>query len=125
MTNLLSNACKYGEHRPIEVSLSEHDAVAELRVKDAGVGMTSEDQRRLFQPFVRVGDPSAQQGTGVGLWLTGRLVEAHGGTIRVESQPGEGSTFLVRLPLRRGDGSSQRLRPVPTFVRQQSPRNSV
>lgn len=98
VSNLLSNAAKYGDGKPIEVSLEATDEAATLRVRDHGVGITPEDQELLFRRFERVGDKTAFSGTGLGLWITRRIVEAHGGTIAVESRLGEGSTFVVTLP---------------------------
>jgi signal transduction histidine kinase len=69
----------------------------EIAVTDTGVGISPEDQARLFRPFSRVGSEQFE-GTGLGLVITKRLVELHGGTIAVSSLPGQGSTFTVKLP---------------------------
>src|SRR6185295_16784504 len=72
---------------------------AYVTVADTGVGIAPEDQDRVFEEFQQVGDPDRQRaGTGLGLALTKRLVEAHGGEITLVSAPGEGSVFTVRLP---------------------------
>ena len=71
-------------------------------VRDQGVGLTESDQERIFERFYRVDDALSRrtQGTGLGLFLARAIVEAHGGTMRVESQPGQGSTFYFTLPQR-------------------------
>jgi signal transduction histidine kinase/DNA-binding response OmpR family regulator len=98
--NLLSNAIKFtpdGGMIAVLVSPSLHDVA--ITVADNGVGIAPEDQERVFEEFQQLG-PAAQRkaGTGLGLALTRRLVEAHGGAIQLESTPGEGSRFTVRLP---------------------------
>jgi len=101
ITNLLSNAVKYSPAGAvIEVALRADDAAVVLRVNDHGVGMTPADSGRLFEPFQRVGARGSVPGTGLGLWITRRIVEAHGGTIEVASDPGRGTTFTVTLPRR-------------------------
>jgi PAS domain S-box-containing protein len=98
--NLLSNAIKYGEGRPVDLILSADENSAELIVKDQGVGISPEDQERLFERFERVRLNREVTGYGVGLWIVRRVVEAHGGSTSVRSQLGEGASFIVRLPLR-------------------------
>ncbi|MFF5293339.1 sensor histidine kinase [Paractinoplanes globisporus] len=98
--NLLSNAIKFTEPGG-SVTVSTHQAGHEVYVSvaDTGVGIAPEDQDRVFEEFQQVGDPDRQRaGTGLGLALTKRLVEAHGGEITLVSAPGEGSVFTVRLP---------------------------
>jgi signal transduction histidine kinase len=96
-TNLLSNALKFGQGRPVEVQVLADGSRARLSVKDHGAGLSPEAQGRLFGRFERPGD-SALPGTGLGLYIVHQLVEAHGGTIHVSSRPGHGSTFTVELP---------------------------
>ncbi|MCP3165796.1 GAF domain-containing protein [Myxococcus qinghaiensis] len=99
LVNLLSNAAKYGAGRPVTVQVEQRGAVAELAVKDQGIGVALEDQERIFERFERSESAQHFKGLGLGLWITKRIVEAHGGGIRVQSQPGKGSTFTVELPL--------------------------
>ena len=99
--NLLSNAIKYTPERgSIRVETTRNSAGdVSLSVTDTGVGIAEEDFVRVFEEFTQVGDPSQhQQGTGLGLALTKRLVEAHGGRLELESSIGEGSRFTVTLP---------------------------
>ncbi|ATB44498.1 ATP-binding protein [Corallococcus macrosporus] len=100
VTNLLSNALKFGKGRPVEVRV-EHAGMARARlaVRDYGVGIAPEAQRRIFERFERELSGGQHAGFGLGLYIVRQLVEAHGGTIRVESAPGEGATFIVELPL--------------------------
>ena len=98
VVNLLTNALRYGAGKPIEVALLQLPGAAAIRVTDHGVGIAPEDRARVFEQFVRVGDRMRTPGLGLGLYITKQLVEAHGGTISVESTLGEGSTFTVALP---------------------------
>jgi len=102
LLNLVSNAVKFtpnGGHVTLEIRGAE-DGGWTLTVSDSGVGIASDDIDRAFQPFEQLGYflVKKQQGTGLGLPLTKKLVEAHGGTIRLESQVGKGTTITVSLP---------------------------
>jgi PAS domain S-box-containing protein len=105
ITNLISNAIKYGASGLIEVSLQESAGVARLLVCDHGIGLAPEDQERIFQRFERAVSARHYGGFGLGLWITRQVVEAMGGSIRVDSQLGHGSTFTVELP-RAGAGGA-------------------
>src|SRR6185503_19785829 len=98
VTNLLLNTIKYGEGNPIEISLESDERAAYLSVTDHGVGIAPEGRQRLFEMFERLGSRQGHAGFGLGLWISREIVEAMGGQIVVESQPGEGSTFRVILP---------------------------
>lgn len=99
ITHLLSNALKYGEGRPIDVEVRREGALAILAVRDRGIGIPPEDQERVFERFERAVSVRHFGGFGLGLYIVRQAVEAMGGTIRLESKPGEGSTFTVLLPL--------------------------
>jgi signal transduction histidine kinase/DNA-binding response OmpR family regulator len=98
--NLLSNAIKFTpEGGTIIVSVAPAGDLVELTVADTGVGIAEDDLERVFEEFQQVGDPDRQQaGTGLGLALTRRLVDAHDGEITLVSSLGQGSAFTVRLP---------------------------
>ncbi len=98
VTNLLSNALKYGPGKPVEIALSAGDDKIRLAVTDHGIGIAPEDQARLFQRFERMVSARHYGGLGLGLWIVSEIVKAHGGTISVESRLAEGSTFVVELP---------------------------
>lgn len=98
VTNLLSNALKFGRGKPIEVRLEQTNGWARLAVRDHGVGIPLEAQQRIFERFEREKSGGRHAGFGLGLYIVRQLVEAHGGTIRVESTPGQGATFTVELP---------------------------
>jgi CheY-like chemotaxis protein/anti-sigma regulatory factor (Ser/Thr protein kinase) len=99
--NLLSNAIKFTpEGGSVVVEADAGDGEVRVSVRDTGVGIAAADQQLIYQEFSQVGDPSARRdGTGLGLALTRRLVEAHGGRIELDSSPGRGSTFTVVLPI--------------------------
>lgn len=98
--NLLSNAIKYTpDGGAVEVAVTGTESGVEIAVSDTGVGIESGDLEAVFEEFRQVGDLEVrQEGTGLGLALTKRLVEAHGGSIGVESKPGRGSRFAIVLP---------------------------
>ena len=102
--NLVTNAVKYSPRGgQVVVTLAERGAEIEIRVADEGVGIRAEHQNLIFEKFFQVDGGSTRRvgGTGLGLYLTKRLVEAHDGRIWVESEPGVGSVFVVVLPRRR------------------------
>ena len=98
--NLLDNAVKYSPgESSINIRVYKDDTFLVTSVTDQGVGISGEDKKNLFQLFSRVGNTAATTGIGLGLVVCQRLLEAHGGWIRVESEPGKGSTFAFGLPL--------------------------
>lgn len=103
ITNLLTNAFKYGPGKPVELSLEASDATARLRVRDHGPGIAADDTDRIFERFERVASGHHQKSLGVGLYITRQVIDAHGGVVRVESSSADGSTFLVELPRRADD----------------------
>jgi signal transduction histidine kinase len=97
-SNLVENAIKFSDDGAIEVSARKEGSWVEVRVADHGVGIEAERLASVFFGPGPTGQKATPSGTGLGLYLSKRLVEAHGGTIEVTSAPGEGSTFTVRLP---------------------------
>ena len=98
--NLLVNAFKYGKGRPIEVRVEGAPDHARITVRDHGIGIAPEHQERIFHRFERAVPSSAFGGLGLGLYAARQVVVAHGGTLRVESESGQGATFIVELPYR-------------------------
>ena len=100
VVNLVSNAMKYGDqkHSP-EVYLNGDSNKAYLSVKDFGGGLTEDQKVKIFEKFSEVSRIKGVKGLGLGLYITKKIVEAHKGVIKVESQVGKGSTFKVELPL--------------------------
>jgi signal transduction histidine kinase len=100
LMNLIGNGLKYldgGPRRKVEVSVRLWPGICEIRVSDGGPGIPRSAQAQIFEPFFRM--PGVQApGNGIGLATVSRIVHAHAGTLRVESAPGQGSTFIVRLP---------------------------
>ena len=98
LTNLLTNAIRYGRGRPIVAGLSGDRERARFWVEDQGIGIPSEHQARIFQRYERAAPSTNYAGLGLGLWISRQLVEAMGGTIGVLSREGVGSTFTVEIP---------------------------
>ncbi len=99
VANLLSNAIKYGDGKPVDVDVSTREGVAYLDVRDHGIGIPTEHQTRIFERYERAVSARHFGGFGLGLWIVRQIVEASSGSIRVESVDGEGSRFIVGLPL--------------------------
>jgi signal transduction histidine kinase len=99
-TNLLSNAVKFGAHRPIAVTARAVGGDVIVQVRDEGIGVAPEDHERIFERFGRAVSGRHYGGFGLGLWMAREAVRAQGGDITVQSRPGEGATFTVRLPRR-------------------------
>jgi len=104
LLNLLSNAIKFTpEGGRIEIGAKPVDGCIEVSVSDTGVGIAPEDQEAVFEEFRQVGTAEKKvEGTGLGLALSRKFIELHGGNIWVKSQVGEGSTFSFTVPVRRG-----------------------
>jgi PAS domain S-box-containing protein len=100
LTNLVSNAARYGGRQPIVIACSCDDERAVLTVSDQGPGIEEKDLARIFERFESGPDSRSHGGLGLGLYIARRIVEAHGGAIAVSSAPGAGATFTVELPLR-------------------------
>ncbi len=98
--NLLSNALKFGAGKPVTLRLRSNEGSVRLEVQDWGIGLSADQQARLFGRFEQVIAQHRGTGFGVGLWLANRLVTAMGGRIAVSSRVDEGSTFTVTLPFR-------------------------
>ncbi|OCR22156.1 histidine kinase [Pseudomonas syringae] len=99
VANLLTNALRYGARKPIRVRVYSEDGQARVDVRDEGIGVSPENQKRIFQQFERVSANHAVHGLGLGLFISDQIVAAHGGTISVESEEGQGSLFRICLPL--------------------------
>ncbi|HME90690.1 MAG TPA: HAMP domain-containing sensor histidine kinase, partial [Myxococcaceae bacterium] len=100
VSNLLTNAMKYGSGRPIRISVYSSKHSATLVVMDQGIGIAKDQQGIIFEAFERGSSAPKTGGLGLGLYIVSKIVEAHHGKIRVDSKPGLGSTFVVELPLR-------------------------
>jgi signal transduction histidine kinase len=99
VTNLFSNALKYGLGRPIEVSVRAEASRALLIVRDYGIGIPQDEQAKILGPFAHAVAVRHHEGLGLGLWIAREILNASGGRIKVDSRPEEGSTFTVELPL--------------------------
>lgn len=99
VSNLLTNALRYGAKSPVDVRVYAEHGEARVEVRDRGIGISEDNQKRIFQQFERVTDKHAVAGLGLGLFISEQIVAAHGGTIEVESRIGEGALFRVCLPM--------------------------
>ena len=100
INNLLTNAIKYNNpHGKVTLSAEETQDIFEIRVEDTGIGITSEDQAHIFEKFFRSddGEVRKQTGHGLGLSLAKQIIQLHHGELILESKPGEGTTFFIKL----------------------------
>lgn len=97
--NLLTNAVKYGENKPIEVKAYKDGPTAKIKVSDQGIGIPKKQQEKVFALFERAVPNNGYKGLGIGLYISNQIVKAHKGKIRVDSNEGKGSTFTVELPV--------------------------
>ncbi|MBI5481249.1 MAG: PAS domain S-box protein [Deltaproteobacteria bacterium] len=98
VTNLLSNAIKFGAGSPVEIRVTANAATARLVIRDRGIGVPRDARERIFRRFERAVSMEHYGGLGLGLYIVRRIVEAHGGTVDVESEAGAGAAFSVSLP---------------------------
>ena len=99
ISNLLTNALRYGGRSPIQVRVYRQGNEARVEVQDHGIGISAENQKRIFQQFERVSAKTVVAGLGLGLFISEQIVAAHGGSIVVESEINEGALFRVCLPI--------------------------
>lgn len=98
LDNLVSNAIRYGDGKPVTVEVESDPDRVIVRVVDRGIGVAPADRERIFQRFQRASGASRSGGFGIGLWLSSKLVQAQAGVLELQSEAGSGSTFVVRLP---------------------------
>ena len=121
VTNLVSNAIKYGDSKPIDVSVEGAGDRAVVVIRDRGLGISPNDHERIFGRFERAASSRHYGGIGLGLWIVKQIIDALGGTVKVDSTPGDGSAFRVELPLQTDKtrhptpsaGSVERVRATP------------
>lgn len=100
LTNLLSNATRYGPNRPVLITLETQDNKAIVRVKDHGKGIAPQDQERIFRRFERASNTHETRALGLGLFIVKEILNMHQGEIKVFSALGEGAEFVFSLPLK-------------------------
>src|SRR5262245_425742 len=100
ISNLLTNAIKYGSGKPIELTISSDRSGARISIQDSGSGISKADQARIFNRFERAGSIGSYGGLGLGLYITRQIVAAHAGSISIQSEVGKGATFIIDLPLK-------------------------
>jgi signal transduction histidine kinase len=101
ITNLLTNALRYGQGKPVAVTVGvrAQEREAFVAVRDQGAGIPPQDQERIFEQFERAAGSTAVPGLGLGLYIARQIAQAHQGRLEVRSTPGEGSEFILSLPL--------------------------
>ncbi len=101
ITNLVSNAIKYGRKKPIKISIYNSGDSGKFIIEDQGIGIPPKEQKNLFRRFKRLNEENNhQKGLGVGLYITQQIIKAHGGSIKLESRLNRGSKFTVKLPIK-------------------------
>jgi signal transduction histidine kinase len=98
LDNLVSNAIRYGDGKPVRIEVESDPEWVEVRVIDHGIGVAPADRERIFQRFERGPTAPRSGGFGIGLWISSKLAQAQGGTLTLHSESGKGSTFILRLP---------------------------
>lgn len=98
LNNLMSNAIRYGNQKTITINGEDLIDKVRVSISDGGIGITKEDQLRIFEKFERATTASEESGLGLGLNITLNIVSAHKGKLWVESEPGRGSKFVFELP---------------------------
>jgi signal transduction histidine kinase len=101
ISNLIYNAIKYAADRPVKIIIKKETDHIIWKIQDHGVGIAEADQCRIFEKFFRGGSENFFNGLGLGLWIVKQIIEAHGGTITVKSQPSRGSEFIFQIPIGR------------------------
>ncbi|HSI45446.1 MAG TPA: hybrid sensor histidine kinase/response regulator [Methylophilus sp.] len=99
--NLMTNAIRYGKGKPVQVALKREGESAIVQVTDQGIGISEREQKNIFEAFERASGNEVRAGLGLGLYISRKLAEAHGGEITVVSEKDVGSTFTLRLPVTR------------------------
>lgn len=101
LTNLVSNAIKYGQKKPVYVELQKSGSNARISVRDEGIGITPDVQEKIFNLYERGSNHSSQSGLGIGLFVTNQIILAHKGKLLLKSKENKGSVFTLEIPLRR------------------------
>ncbi len=99
VTNIISNAIRYGANKPVNLTIKKYYSNAQIIIEDHGIGMSKTTQKKIFDLFERGVAQENYKGLGVGLYITRQIIDAHKGTIKVISKEGKGSTFILILPL--------------------------
>jgi signal transduction histidine kinase len=99
LTNLFTNAIRYAPSAPLEIKLIKTEAQAVLSFKDHGLGIEKSDQEKIFMRFERLVPANHVSGLGLGLYISRKIIEGHGGSIHVESEKGNGACFIIKLPI--------------------------
>lgn len=99
LINLITNAMKYGNKKPIDVKVEKIDHAGKVIIRDYGIGIPDKQKDKIFELFERGVRDGQKNGLGVGLYITNQIINAHKGKLLVDSREGKGSTFSLELPL--------------------------
>ena len=100
VSNLISNAIKYGDKKPIEIKVRGSNLLVMLSVTDKGIGIPRDQTEKIFSLFERGSNGNKMKGLGVGLYIASQIIKAHNGKIKVKSSTNQGSTFLIEIPVK-------------------------
>lgn len=100
IVNVLSNAIKFAANSPIKIRMYTENGMVFFRVKDQGIGISAEMQKKIFDRFERGVSTNSYGGLGLGLFIVREIIQGHGGTVRVESIPGDGAEFIFQVPIK-------------------------
>jgi two-component system sensor histidine kinase ArlS len=99
VSNIIENACKYSSDSKVDVSFGYTGKMVEVIFEDQGIGISKEDQQKIFEPFYRGSNAPSNHGSGIGLSLVNQIIKNHNGTIKISSEIGKGTKVTLKIPV--------------------------